>query len=235
MLPGPACPSRMHPTAPLRLWVLLVLATCWCWAASVFTPWAVDLAPRLWLYDLLFYARALLLFWGACEVLRMLLRRDGRAATLAPLALVVALAAVATGYAGSEAGWRWKVAASGEALRASTRARDHDARHRAGHFIVDTVRHPCRDGQPWLWLGRPHGAGSGTNLALVHAGDAPPQSPMADAFAFRAVRDGWWLAYQHAAHYQRALAGGIREGCRPGRVLERHRDGRAFVEAGRGG
>jgi len=68
----------------------------------------------------------------------------------------------------------------------------------------------------------------------VHAGDAAPQSPMAEAFAFRAVRDGWWLAYQHATRYQRALAGVRQEGCRPGRVLERHRDGSAFVDAGRG-
>ena len=225
----------MRLSAPLRLWTLCLLGLAWCWASSVFTPWAADLAPRLWLYDVLYYARVLLLFWGACEVLRGLLRRDRRASALLPLALVAMVALLAYLYADSEAGWRWKVGASGDALRTSMQARDRDVRHRAGHFIVDTARHPCRDDQPWLWLGRPHGAGSGTNLALVHAGEAAPQSPTADAFAFRAVRDGWWLAYQHAALYQRVVTDGREEGCRPGRVLERHRNGRAFVDAGRGG
>lgn len=224
----------MRLTAPLRLWTLFVLGLAWCWAGSVFTPWAVDLAPRLWLYDVLFYARVLLLFWGACEGLRALLRRDWRAPTLVPLALLVALAVLARLYADSETGWRWKTAASRDALRASAHTADHDVRHRAGHFIVDTVRHPCRDDQPWLWLGRPHGAGSGTNLALVQAGEAAPRSPMAEAFAFRPVRDGWWLAYQHAREYRRGLAaGGVR--CAPGRVLPGHRAGRAFIDAGRGG
>lgn len=223
----------MRITAPLRLWTLFVLTLAWCWAGSVFTPWAIDLAPRLWLYDVLFYARVLLLSWGACEVLRVLLRRDRRASTLAPLGLVLAIGASARAYADSEAGWRWRAAASRDALQASMGTGDHDVRHRAGHFIVDTVRHPCDRAQPWLWLGRPHGAGSGTNLALVHAGAAAPQSPLANAFAFRPLRDGWWLAYQHAARYQRALAGGDIDRCATGRVLHSHRDGRAFIEAGR--
>lgn len=225
----------MRPTTPLRLWTLLALALAWCWASSVFTPWAADLAPRLWLYDVLFYARVLLLSWGACEVLRAWLRRDHRATTLAPLALVLAIAALAWFYAATETGWRWKVAGSSDTLQTSMRSGDRDVRHRAGHFIVDTVRHPCRGDQPWLWLGRPHGAGSGTSLALVRAGDAAPESPLAEAFAFRFVRDGWWLAYQHAARYHRAAATGASARCTPGRVLQRHRDGTAFIEAGRGG
>lgn len=223
----------MRLSAPPRLWFLFALALAWCWASSVSTPWAADLAPRLWLYDLLFYARVLLLFWAACEVLRTLLRGDRRATTLVPLALVLATGAAAWAYAASEAGWRWKVAASRDALQASAQGRDHDLRHRAGHFIVDTLRHPCGADEAWLWLGRPHGAGSGTNLALVHAGDAPPRSPMADAFAFRPLGDGWWLAYQHAANYQRALATGAGGPCLPGRVVPRHRDGRAFIASGR--
>ena len=113
---------------------------------------------------------ALLLFWGACELLRVALRRDWRAPTLVPLALVFAVGLAAWAYADSDTGWRWKVASSRDALRAAIAAPDHDVRHRAGHFIVDTVRHPCGGTEPWLWLGRPHGAGSGTNLALVHAG-----------------------------------------------------------------
>lgn len=219
-------------TPALRLWMLFALAVLRCWAGSVFTPWAVDLAPRLWLYDVLFYARMLLLFWAACEVLRVLLRRDRRAAVLVPLALVLATGAFAFIYAQGESGWRGKVAASRDALQASARAGDHDRRHRTGHFIVDTVRRPCRDDQPWLWLGRPHGAGSGTNLALVRSGATVPQTPMAEAFAFWPVRDGWWLAYQHAPRYQRALATGGAQRCRPGRVLARHRDGQAFLHAG---
>lgn len=225
----------MRLAAPLRLWMLFALALAWCWSSSVFTPWAADLAPRLWLYDVLYYARVLLLFWGACEAMRVLLRRDWRASTLAPLALVLAIGATAWAYADSEAGWRWKVAASRDALQRSMGTGDHDVRHRAGHFIVDTVRHPCDRAQPWLWLGRPHGAGSGTNLALVHAGHAAPRAPMAGAFAFRPLRDGWWLAYQHAARYQRALAGGGAGRCADGRVLRSHAHGRAFIQAGRRG
>lgn len=225
----------MRTTAPLRLWILLALALGWCWATSVFTPWAVDRAPRLWLYDVLFYLRVLLLSWGACELLRALLRRDGRAAVLAPLLLLLAVAAGAQAYADSAAGWRWKLGASRAALAAATtRANDHDTRQRAGHFIVDTLRHPCRAGEPWLWLGRPHGAGSGTNLALVRAGDAVPAAPGGGAFAFWPVRDGWWLAYQHAARYRQSLADGSARRCVPGRALPRHRDGRAFIAAGRG-
>ena len=223
----------MRLTPPLRLWTLFALALAWCWASSVFTPWAVDLAPRLWLYDVLFYARVVLLFWGACELLRVLLGHDWRRSTLGPLGLVLVVAALAWAYADSETGWRWKVAASRDALRASMGTHDDDVRQRAGHFIVDTLRHPCLEAQPWLWLGRPHGAGSGTNLALVHSGNAAPQSPMAEAFAFRPLRDGWWLAYQHAAEYRRALAMDGNRQCMPGRVLQGHRDGRAFIESGR--
>lgn len=217
-------------TPALRLWILFALAVLRGWAGSAFTPWAVDLAPRLWLYDVLFYARVLLLFWAACEVLRVLLRRDRRAAVLVPLALVLATGAFAYAYAQGEGGWRGKVAASRDALQSS--AHDGDRRHRAGHFIVDTVRHPCRDDQPWLWLGRPHGAGSGTNLALVHSGVSAPQTPMLEAFAFWPVRDGWWLAYQHAARYQHTMATGGSQRCQPGRVVARHRDGQAFLRAG---
>jgi hypothetical protein len=167
--------------------------------------------------------------------LRALLRRDRRRSTLGPLGLALVVAALAWAYADSETGWRWKVAASRDALRASMDMDDHDVRHRAGHFIVDTVRHPCLDAQPWLWLGRPHGAGSGTNLALVQAGEGLPQSPLADAFAFRPLGDGWWLAYQHATRYRDGMAAGAADRCASGRVLHGHRDGRAFIEAGRRG
>ena len=55
---------------------------------------------------------------------------------------------------------------------------------------------------------------------------------MAEAFVFWRVRDGWWLAYQHAAHYQRAAATGGTQRCQPGHVVARHRDGQAFLHAG---
>jgi len=223
----------MQPNAALRLWTLFLLALAWCWAASVFTPWAADLAPRLWLYDVLYYARAALVFWGGCEWLRVLLRRDARAPALVPLALATASALLAGAYHDTAAGWRWKTAASDAALRALSRQGDHDERQRAGHFIVDTLRHPCRAEQAWLWLGRPHGAGTGTNRALVRSAGAP-LAPMPDAFAFRPVGDGWWLAYQHAARYRQGLQRGDAGACAPGRVLERHRDGIAFIAAGRG-
>lgn len=223
----------MRPPTALRLWTLFLLALAWCWAASVFTPWAADRAPRLWLYDVLYYARALLLFWGGCEWLRVLLRRDARARTLLPLALATATALLAWLHHDTAIGWRWKVAASDQALRALSRQDDHDARQRAGHFIVDTLRHPCRADQPWLWLGRPHGAGSGTNRALVRSGGVP-LAPIPGAFAFWPVGKGWWLAYQHASHYQRGLQRQGGRACTPGRVLQRHVDGTAFIAAGRG-
>lgn len=180
-----------------RLWLLLAATVTWLWASSVFTPWAVDRAPRLWLYDLLFYLRFALVFWGIAEVLRLLFRRERiRPSQALPLALIVAVVIVAGIYAHTEAGLRWKVRASREALAAIARDGYSDQRRRAGHFLIDTTRMPCGDAQPWLWLGRPHGGGSGIGMALVHSGDRVPDTPSPDAFAFAPLAAGWWLANQ---------------------------------------
>lgn len=191
----------------LRPWALLAATLFWLWASSVFTPWAEDRAPRLWLYDLLFYLRFALLFWAIAEVLRLALRRKSRVSMqpALPLAATALVVLVAWAYEHSEAGLRWKVAASRDALAAVARDGHGDRRRRAGHFLVDTTRAPCGDAQPWLWLGRPHGGGTGINLALVHSGNSIPVTSEPEAFAFSSVADGWWMAYQHAGRYHRAL------------------------------
>jgi hypothetical protein len=231
---GLASPMRFR--ASLRPWILLLATLAWLWANSVFTPWAEDRAPVLWLYDLLFYLRFVLLFWGGGELLRLALRRGSRTDTV-PLAATVLVVLVALGYQHSETGLRWKIAASSDALAAIAHDGDSDRRRRVGHFIVDSLRMPCANAkQAWLWLGRPHGGGTGTNLALVRGGDHPPATPLHDAFAFWPARDGWWLAYQHGGRYQRALAQrtpGDANACVPGVVLSRHRQGLALVADGR--
>ncbi|MFC7301824.1 hypothetical protein [Cognatiluteimonas weifangensis] len=227
----------MRLSAALRLWALLLATAAWLWAGSVYTPWAADRAPRLWLYDLLFYLRFALLFWAGAEALRLGLRR-GPAAAAWPLAATALVVLVALGLGHSEAGLRWKLAASHDALAAAARDAGSDRRRRAGHFLVDSVRMPC-PGQPWLWLGRPHGGGSGINLALVHAGTRAPAVPaqLREAFAFWPAHAGWWLAYQHADRYSRATAAApaapAADACVPGAVLTRHRHGLALVAAGR--
>lgn len=225
------------PVSPsLRLWMLLVATVAWLWAGSVFTPWAADLAPRLWLYDLLFYLRFVLLFWAGAEVLRIALRRARpRLAEAGPLALVALATILASSYQHAEAGLRWKLSASGHSLVATANAGDSNQRHRAGHFLVDSVRTPCSTGETWLWLGRPLGAGTGINLALVRGGERAPATPFVDAFAFWHATDGWWLAYQHAGRYQRALQqhGSSLAPCHAGLVLSRHRQGQAFIADGR--
>jgi hypothetical protein len=168
----------MRLPASLRTWSLLLATLAWLWASSVFTPWAEDRAPRMWLYDLLFYLRFVLLFWGGGELLRMALRR-GSPVDAVPLAATALVALAALGYQHSEAGLRWKIAASSDALAVAAGAGDSDRRRRVGHFIVDSVRMPCANTkQAWLWLGRPHGGGTGTNLALVRGGDHPPATPI---------------------------------------------------------
>ena len=230
----------MSVPSPLRLWILLATTVTWLWAGSVFTPWAADRAPRLWLYDVLFYMRFALLFWAAVEVLRIVLRRARpRLAETWPLAITALMVLVAQGYQHSEAGLRWKLAASSDALVAAATAGNSDQRGRAGHFLIDSVRIPCSD-HAWLWLGRPFGAGTGINLALVHAGTRVPATPFPESFAFWHAGDGWWLAYQHADRYQRAVQRhALRQhrspvaACSAGAVRSRHRQGQDFVADGR--
>jgi len=230
--PGNSC-IRMSVPSSLRLWMLLAATIAWFWAGSVFSPWAVDRAPRLWLYDLLFYLRFALLFWAAAEILRIVLRRARpRLVEFLPLALMALIVLVAQAYQHAEAGLRWKVAASNDALLAVAGAGNSDQRRRAGHFLIDSVRTPCGP-TAWLWLGRPFGAGSGINLALVHAGEGVPATPFSDAFAFWHAQGDWWLAYQHGGRYQRAMQ---RDSspvatCSAGTELPRHRQGQAFITA----
>jgi hypothetical protein len=226
----------MRPPASPRPWILLLATLAWLWATSVFTPWAEDRAPRMWLYDLLFYLRFALLFWGGGELLRLALRRAS-AMDVVPLAAAAFAVAAALVYQHSETGLRWKVADSREALIAASKAGHDDRRRRVGHFIVDGVRLPCAGTrQAWLWLGRPHGGGTGTNLALVWGDGQRPATPLRDAFAFWPAGSGWWLAYQHGVRYRRALARrqpGDAGTCVPGVVLSRHRQGLALVADGR--
>lgn len=229
----------MRMPSPLRLWMLLAAIVAWLWASSVFTPWAGDRAARLWLYDLLFYMRFVLLFWAAAEVLRMVLARTGPPlAEAVPLATAALVVLGALGYTSSEYGLRWRLAASNDALVATANSGSSDQRRRAGHFLVDSVRVPCADRAAWLWLGRPFGGGTGINLALVRTDRRVPATPFPDAFAFWHAVDGWWLAYQHAGRYQRALrrqqqAPHRLAACSVGRVLSRHSQGQAFIGAGR--
>jgi len=222
-----------------RLALLLALTSAWAWAGSVFAPWATSPAPRLWLYDTLFYLRFLLLFWGMAELLHALATwRRSRSArkALLPLAWLGAAAAVALAAFAldhSSAALRLKIRWSALALRGEIAAADSDTRHRAGWFIVDTRRHPC-GGSPWLWLGQPFGGGTGTNRVLVHSGNAIPLSPDPDAFRFRPIADGWWMAYQHAAAYRRGRSkkGGAAARCVPGTLVEHHDAGLAFIADG---
>ena len=109
----------MSVPSSLRLWMLLAATIAWLWATSVFSPWAVDRAPHLWLHDLLFYLRFALLFWTAAEILRIILRRTRpRLAEFSPLALMALIVLVAQAYQHEEAGLRWKLAASNDALLA---------------------------------------------------------------------------------------------------------------------
>lgn len=224
-------------SSALRPWALLAATLAWLWASSIFTPWAEDRLPRLWLYDILYYLRYVLIFWALAEVIHLVFhwRQPGKRRALLPLAGTILAAIVAWVYQSSEAGLRWRVDASSEAASAMAEAGFSSQRRRAGHFLVDTVREPC-PGQAWLWLGRPHGGGSGTNVALVRTGARPPQSPSGEAYAFWPATPAWWIAYQHAARDVRSAAHPIAlAACVPGRVLQRQREGMAWVEAGRRG
>lgn len=217
----------------IRSWALFTATLAWLWASSVFTPWAEDRAARLWLYDTLFYVRHVLMFWAAAEIaLLAFRRREGRARiAFAPLMATAGTVLAAWIYADSQPGIRWRVAASRHELSMAAHAGASNQRLRAGHFLLDSVREPCA-GQTWLWLGRPHGGGTGTNVALVQT-ESPPLAPSTQAFAFWEAGHGWWVAYQHAGHYQHEFARGGAPTCGPGRILPRHGAGRAWVEQGR--
>ena len=215
----------------VRLALLVAATSAWLWAMSPYTPWAAGRAPRPWLYDLLFYARVALLVWAAAEVAYALFRDAWRSpGAVVLLGTVLATWLGAAAYDDSGIGWRWRVRASGAALAAVAQAGDSDQRQRVGHLLIDTVRTPCGARSPWLWLGRPHGGGSGINLALVRGNGAVPRTPVRDAFVFLALGEGWWLAYENAARHHAAAP---QRACVPGTAVGTHRAGVAHVDATR--
>lgn len=162
---------------------------------SVFTPWAPSMAPRLWLFDALYYGWFVLLAWALVEAGVAWRRwRDRGERAFAWFVALIAVVGVAWMYERTDLGLRAKVRFSDAALRASASLPYDAPRHRAGHFLIDTVREPVA-GQPWLWLGRPYGGGTGTRRALVLArGNAMPQAPGGGGYAFRHLAGEWWLA-----------------------------------------
>lgn len=217
----------------LRRWGLVLALLAWCWARSVLTPWAASREPRLWLYDTLFYLGFVLLGWAVAELLALAWdARQGRRSARSPLLALLLVAATAAWWTCTEGGLRLQLRLSAVALQRVAADGYGDRRQRAGWFLVDSVRMPCSDTQPWLWLGRPHGGGSGINRALVHGGDDVPATPQRDAYVFRPLRDGWWMAYQHA---RRDLAREDAPGrCADGVQVRSHRRGMAWIADGRG-
>lgn len=229
LLPGVFMSTR-------RLTVLACLTGLWVWAGSVFSPWAEDLNPRLWLFDSLFYSGFILLFWFVVEAALWLrsfgekAMSSGRRLAGACLLSLPALFALTTVWlAETQIGWQWRVRLSMAALASHAAPEQADFRHRVGLFLVDTQRMPCAD-QSWLWLGRPFGGGTGTNLALVHGSrNAVPKSPQAAAFRFLHMHDNWWLAYQNPDSYSAETDGTIV--CVEGRSVASHAQGLRFIDS----
>ena len=215
-----------------RVAALSACVAAWLWLWSIYTPWAADRAPRLWLYDVLYYARVLLVAWLLAEVALWWWHPSKRRRLPSILLCGSVLAGLAGwAYAQTGLGWRVRVQASAPALEALAAGGASDLRQRAGHVLVDTVRFPCSASTPWFWLGRPHGAGSGINLALVRSDDRP-QAPFAGAFRIRRIDGHWWMAYQHGPRYQAMQADGAQAACVVPAMTPSHRAGMTFVEAG---
>ena len=223
--------TARHASSTARLAALFIGVLGWLWSWSVHTPWAADTAPRLWLYDLLFYARVLLAAWVLAECAWWCWhpRRRTRVGS-ACLAATLSASIAAWALAATGAGWQLRVVASARALDALATAGNGDLRQRAGQVLVDSVRFPCDMGAPWFWLGRPHGAGSGINLAIVRSASLPP-APFADAFRLRHIDGQWWMAYQHGARYHAMQAQDHDAACRAPITVPSHRVGMAFIDA----
>jgi hypothetical protein len=180
---------------------LIICAIAWWWAMSVFTPWAPSIAPRLLLFDALYYGWFVLLAWALVEaaIAWRRWRERGERAYAWCLALL-AVVGIAWIYERTDMGLQAKVRFSDAALRRSASLPYETPRHRAGHFLIDTVREPIA-GQPWLWLGRPYGGGTGTQRALVlvrgsgmEGSQAPLHPSGGGTYAFRHLAGEWWLA-----------------------------------------
>ena len=217
----------------LRLYLFLFIFMLWLWAHSIFAPWAESLDHRLWLYDLLFYTRFVLLFWGAFELL-LACRQiwNGQASKRKGFANILVLGMAALSVSAyhylmvTGSGFRARVEMSSAALGSLKSPKFADVRQRAGWFLIDTQRQPCHD-QAWLWLGQVYGGGTGTNLALVYSKDSVPRTPMAEAFRFWPVSKGWWLAYQNPVLYQ--LHNNEAAACKAGIVVQTHGMGMQFI------
>ena len=179
--------------ATWRRWALVAAAIAWWWAMSVFTPWAGDMAHRMWLYDTLFYARFVLLAWALAEFGYAVVTRRAGDKRIGWAIALIAFVSIAWTYERTDVGLRLKVVASEAALSRSTSLPYATPRHRAGHFIIDTVREPA-PGEPWLWLGRPFGGGTGTGRALVRSGDDAPIPPVNGDYEYRHIAGAWWMA-----------------------------------------
>lgn len=216
--------------ATARVAALFACVTAWLWLWSIHTPWAADVAPRLWLYDVLYYARVLLVAWLLAEIALWWWHPSKRRRLASILLGVSVLAGIAGwAYAQTGIGWRLRVLASAPALDALAATGASDRRQRAGQVLVDTVRFPCSASTPWFWLGRPHGAGSGINIAVIRS-DTLPQAPLAEAFRIRRIDGDWWMAYQNGARYHAIHARGPEQPCRPSKTVASHRAGLAFIE-----
>ncbi len=216
----------------VRIAALLACVVAWLWAWSIYTPWAADRLPRLWLYDALYYMRVLLVAWTLAECANWFWHPSKRRRMASMLLAATLLAGIAGWvYASTGIGWRWRISASADALTAIAANGNSDTRQRIGHVLVDTVRNPCKRGTPWFWLGRPHGGGSGINLAIIQS-ETQPQAPFADAFHIRHVGDNWWMAYQDGGRYHALQARRDQAACGTAQTVASHRAGMAFIGEG---
>ncbi|MGH8107515.1 MAG: hypothetical protein ACREO1_02200 [Arenimonas sp.] len=218
----------------LRLYFLFVIFATWFWANSIFAPWATSSNPRLWLYDLLFYTRFVLLFWGAIELLlawQQIRNEPGKRKQAFVNVVLIGMAVLSVSayfyLMQTGTGQRLRVRMSLQALAELQRPIFADQRMRAGWFLIDTQRHPCGD-QPWLWLGNPYGGGTGNNLVLVFSEGGVPKTPIVEAFRFWQVSDGWWLAYQNPNSYIALIdATAV---CTQGKPVDTHNLGMEFID-----
>lgn len=221
-----------HHTGIARLSLFAGLCALHVWATSIFSPWATSTHPLLWLYDTFFYTAFALLFWGLAEVAfvwyasrahRMTGRQAG--ARLALVALAISFFLAHTFIMNTGAGLQARLRMSERALAGYTQPDYRDQRHRAGWFLIDTERMPCN--QPWLWLGRPFGGGTGISMALVHSPDGIPRTPRRDTFRFWHIDGPWWMAYQNATY--RATDAAQRPDGEQGVEVPSHKAGLQFI------
>ncbi len=232
--------SMRRSPAGLRRWLLLGLILVRLWAGSAFTPWALSSAPLMLVYDALFYAGFVLAGWWLIELGLIARQRSIPLHAAAPLGLALACVLSNAGLADTAIGLHIRLHFSRPALEQAVAERasrepihlpDDDRRRRIGAFLVDTWRLPCRPDQPWLWLGRPFGAGTGINRALIRSQQAVPDSPDSASLRVLDLGHGWWLAYQNPNAWFRpgGPAYGHNGPCRPGSTLSRHREGLDFI------